>query len=112
MSADNWAHCPRCARRGCDKLDEREAAVQASYGRVPVEEFDEARRQHAGAVNVFKRRERTFREGYEISGAETGAVTVEYSGHCTKCKLSLSFNFTEPIPGLDCPPPQPPRRVT
>jgi hypothetical protein len=101
MSADNWAYCPRCTQHGQARLDQRAAAVQASYGKIPVEEFDEARRQHAAAVKAFEQRDQTFREDYEISGAETGAVTVGYSGSCTKCKLSLSFNFTEPIPGLD-----------
>jgi hypothetical protein len=101
MSADKWAYCPRCTQQGQTKLDKRAAAVQASYGKVPVEEFDEARRQHAGAVNVFERRERTFREDYEITGADTGVVTVGYSGSCTRCGLRLDFTDVHPIPGLD-----------
>lgn len=101
MGADNWAYCPRCTQQGRAKLDKRAAAIQASYGKIPVEEFDEARRQHAAAVKAFEQRERTFREDYEISGADTGTVTVGYSGSCAKCRLSLEFTDTHPIPGLD-----------
>lgn len=38
-------------------------------------------------------------EDYEITGADTGIVTVGYSGSCTVCKLSLDFTETHPIPG-------------
>ena len=101
MSADNWAYCPRCTQRGQAKLDKQATAVQASYGKIPVDEFDEARRQHAAAVLKFGQRERTFREDYEIYGADTGIVMVGYSGSCTKCGLILNFTDTHPIPGLD-----------
>jgi hypothetical protein len=100
MSADNWAHCPRCTQREQAKLDERAAAVQASYGKVPVEEFDEARRQHAEAVKAFERRSCTFREDYSITGADTGTVTVSYSGRCSVCRINLRFTDTHPIPQL------------
>jgi hypothetical protein len=101
MSADNWAHCPRCTQQGQAKLDERGATVNAQYGKIPVDEFDEARRQYAAVVLKFEQRERTFREDYEVHGAKTGIVTVEYAGHCTKCKLSLNFTDVHTIPGLD-----------
>jgi hypothetical protein len=99
MSADNWAYCPRCTARQQALLDQQADAVDAKYGKVPVEKFDQARRQHAEAVAAFARRERTFREDYEITGADTGIVTVSYSGSCTKCKLSLKFTDTHAIPG-------------
>jgi hypothetical protein len=99
MSASNWARCPRCTAVGLKALDERNAAVQSSYGKVPVDQFDEARRQHAQAVAEFERRHNTFREDYEIYGAEEGTVTVEYSGKCTECGLSLNFTDKRAIEG-------------
>lgn len=100
MSASSWARCPRCAAAGLKALAERAAAVQASYGTVPVDEFDEARRQHAEAVTEFERRRNTFREDYEVYGAEDGVITVEYSGRCSECGLSLKFTDKRPIPGV------------
>ncbi len=40
-----------------------------------------------------------FREDYEVYGAETGTVTVEYNGECQRCGLKLSFTTEHPIPG-------------
>ncbi len=99
MSADNWADCPRCTQRGQAKLDERQAAINAVYGKMSVELFDEIRRDHAGDVKAFEQRERTFREDYEIDGAEDGIVKVSYHGQCTKCGLALTFTDEHPIPG-------------
>jgi hypothetical protein len=42
----------------------------------------------------------TFREDYEIYGAEDGTVTVTYSGSCQSCGLSLSFRDDREIPGV------------
>ena len=39
-----------------------------------------------------------FREDYEICGAETGTVTVEYRGECQRCGLLLTFTAEHPIP--------------
>lgn len=39
-----------------------------------------------------------FREDYEIYGAETGVVTVSYSGACCLCGLSLCFEYRKSIP--------------
>lgn len=39
-----------------------------------------------------------FREEYGIYGAETGTVTVEYSGECQRCGLVLKFTDLHPIP--------------
>lgn len=103
MSADNWAQCPRCTKRGREALEARNTAVQASYGQVPVEEFDEARRQHAQAVAEFERRHPTFREDYEIYGAESGVVTAEYSGSCEACGLRLTFIHQHLIPEWESP---------
>jgi hypothetical protein len=101
VSADNWAQCPRCTAAGLKALEARNAAVHAGYGTVPVDEFDEARRQHAAAVAKFEQRQPTFREDYEIDGAEDGVITVRYRGGCRECGLGLSFTDERPIPGLE-----------
>lgn len=98
MSADNWAMCPRCTAIATAKFEARDAAIQATYGTVPVNEFDAARNALADDRAAFDRRHATFREDYEIYGAETGVVTVSYSGSCTECRLELSFTEQHPIP--------------
>jgi len=98
MSADNWAQCPRCASAGLAKLQARGEALQASYGAVPLDEFDAARSALEADRSAFDRRSPTFREDYEIYGAETGVVTVGYSGSCQKCGLELDFTEEHPIP--------------
>lgn len=97
MSADNWAQCPRCISIGTAKLEERNAVIQSSYGIVPVADFDEARRTLEADRAAFERRDPTFREDYEIYGAETGTVTVSYSGFCSECGLKLKFTEDHPI---------------
>lgn len=103
MSASNWAQCPRCTVRGQLKLRARDAEIQASYGVVPVEDFDEARRALAADTAAFEKRHPTFREDYEIYGAETGSIKVSYGGSCTHCGLSLSFDHDHLIPDWDTP---------
>ena len=85
------------------QLDEREAEVQASYGTMSIEAFDEARKVIADATSAFERRRPTFREDYEITDAETGMVTVSYRGECQVCHLSLAFTTEHPIPDWDKP---------
>lgn len=98
MSASHWATCPRCRRRGHTEYETKLAKVMASYGKVPVGEFDEARRSLAspGADQL-----QTFREDYDINGADDGEVVVDYSGSCTKCGLRLGFTVRKPIPEVD-----------
>lgn len=93
MSASNWAFCPRCMQGRAEALAFREAEVQAMYGRVPVEEFDAARRslEAAKLEGIREERDETFREDYEIWGAEGGVVKVRYRGACESCGLSLAF---------------------
>jgi len=98
MSADNWAQCPRCAAVATAQFKARDAAIQASYGVVPVHEFDTARAALAADMAAFDKREPTFREDYGIFGAETGTVTVSYGGCCEVCGLSLDFSEQHPIP--------------
>lgn len=101
MSADNWTKCPRCTERAAAELKKIEDAVDALYGTVPVEEFDAARAMLEKKREKNVNREETFREDYEIFGAEDGVVTVGYRGACTACGLTLSFEENHPIPDVD-----------
>lgn len=103
MSADNWTHCPRCTAREEKRLDLREIDVQALYGTVSVEEFDQARSDLAAERTKFGVRPENFREDYEIYGAKTGTVSVGYSGECQDCGLRLSFQEEHPIPDWNKP---------
>ena len=98
MSADNWAVCPRCVTRAKKTEADQLAKVMATYGKIPVAEFDAAR---AAIKPVRDEDHRTFREDYEISGASDGDVTVDYSGGCSTCGLRLNFKEHHPIPGAE-----------
>ncbi len=93
MSADNWAVCPQCESKAKAEAQAKRAEVMASYGAVSVDEFDTARAalvdEHA---ENFAEQFRTFRENYEIYGAETGEIMVHYSGGCGVCSLSCKFD--------------------
>jgi hypothetical protein len=67
MSADNWAQCPQCL----NKAEESDAPI-------PVVGW-------------------TFREDYDISGAESGTIHVEYRGRCYECGAHCRFQFTAPV---------------
>lgn len=95
MSASNWAVCPRCFSRARAAEAEQLAAVMATYGKVPVEEFDQAR---AAVTTPSPEDFCTFREDYEIFGAKEGTVVVDYSGSCRQCGLELSFTDKHPLP--------------
>jgi len=99
MSADNWTHCPRCTRRKAALIEAKRRALPKLYGIGSVEEFEIARAEVLEAQTAYERRDMTFRGDYEISGAETGVVTVNYMGSCTECGLSLEFDYRRGIPG-------------
>ena len=103
MSASNWAVCPRCLRRATVAHDKQVVTVMATYGTVTVEEFDQAR---AAIEPVRDADYATFREDYEIHGAETGTVKVGYAGECDTCGLSLDFHDKHEIPGASDTPEQ------
>ena len=94
MSASNWAQCPCCLYNAERAVQESAETVAALYGKVPIEKYVAARAAQlveAPAVG------RSFREDYEVYGASSGTVTVRYSGICTACGLSLSFEHEHPL---------------
>jgi len=103
MGADNWAHCPRCTVRKWAELNKRRIKINSMYGTVPVDEFDAARQALSVIEAEAENARPTFREDYEIYGADTGAVTVSYRGECQVCGLELSLREEHPIPGVDIP---------
>lgn len=101
MSADNWAICPRCKARRRREADEAHARVLAQYGKIDFVDFDRLRERAAKAEEAATSssdRYRTFREDYEITGAESGVVTVSYSGRCNTCSLAWTFGSEHPLP--------------
>lgn len=100
MSASSWTHCPRCTAAEVAQLALQAARVQEMYGTVPIAEFDKARSELALERGNLVRREKTFREDYEITGAQDGVVRVDYAGTCTECGLQLLFNDVHPLPGF------------
>lgn len=99
MSADNWATCPRCMKRREAETENAEIDVAASYGEVPLDEWEEMRRRQSDLIAAEPNR--TLREDYEFHGASDGEVIAEYSASCDICDLRVSFTHQHPIKGLD-----------
>ncbi len=96
MSASNWAICPHCVKRAEDARAAQIAATGASYGTVPEQDYIEA----VKAISDVRPEDyRTFREDYEIYGAQDGEVIVDYAGSCEKCDAHLRFTDRHAIPG-------------
>jgi hypothetical protein len=96
MSADNWAVCPRCKIKRDSEIQAEMNRVAASYGNVPVEEFDAARSLLADKINTIP--DRTFREDYEFYGVEDGTLHISYSGNCGVCGLTFTHQSEHPLP--------------
>ena len=95
MSADNWAQCPKCAQKRTDLAIEAERELHESYGVIPADKWMQLRAD----LEAIKAREpdASFREDYEIYGAEDGVVTVSYSGACMVCDLNIKFKEEHPL---------------
>jgi hypothetical protein len=92
MSADNWEICPRCLFRARREAQDAYDKVMATYGQVPLDEFDAAR---AELKPVEDEDYRTLREDYEFYGADEGTVRADYRCGCTVCGLSGSLKASE-----------------
>lgn len=96
MGADNWTTCSNCAEVKASELQAATKALRDSYGKVPLNEFDAAReRLHEKFFATPP--DSTWREDYEIFGANEGTVQVNYKGGCTKCKHSCEFQHFQDI---------------
>lgn len=93
MSADNWAICPRCKDIAEVEKMRQHQEVASSYGIVPVAEFDALRAEANEPIDL----QYTFREDYEIFGAEDGVVQVRYEGECQVCHVGTKFDFSQGV---------------
>ena len=98
MSADNWAVCARCVADHTAELERLRKEAEDSYGKVSAEEYHRRLDSIPYARSPDYRQFQTFREDYEIMGAEEGVVRVSYVGSCTNCGTSLTFTDEHPIP--------------
>lgn len=102
MSADKWSVCPRCLRQGRDFLVGVLEKLKASYGRVSLAEYEDAREKYEDLVSQHAKLKSTFRSDYEVYGPdEDGVITVTYRGGCNVCKLSLNFKESRTIPEVN-----------
>lgn len=100
MSADQWSRCPKCTKARLANFENLERQVNDSYGKVPVEEFDRARAHlEAERLKLESDKFRTWREDFDVTGAEDGTVQFDYRGSCSVCRLELKFVFEQDIPG-------------
>jgi hypothetical protein len=102
VSANNWVVCPRCKRDREAHIRNLQQKVNAAYGSLPIEAFDDLRAavdgEKAGKLDA------TLREDWEIYGADDGVVKVDYSSFCNVCGLRVTFEFAYPIPDVTEPP--------
>lgn len=99
MGVSNSTICPRCKRRHEKEGVRLRAEAEAAYGNVPRDQFATLETRASEAAFAYKITD--FREDYEISGADDGAVQVTYSGCCRKCKLAVTLDHAHPIDGID-----------
>lgn len=97
MSADNWAVCPRCKKNEMNAISALDREVEMSYGEIPIDDFLVLRNKAIDRRKALPDRVATFREDYEIYGAEDGAINISYSGSCKDCGLKLKFNDYRPM---------------
>lgn len=87
MSADGRRQCPRCKDRARTAAEEAAARVAEMYGRVPVDEYEQARAALLTPEAAVAAVREAFREDYEFYGADEGTVTADYGGECQDCGL-------------------------
>jgi len=95
VSADNWTQCPRCLKRRAMEVENKQTQLDASYGKVPLGRFDSMR--HELETLKTDKVDETFREDYEIVGADEGTVEVIYRGSCGTCNLRTDFKHHHEI---------------
>lgn len=93
MIVDNWAICPQCLHEAEKASDERLRAVEEGYGVIPREEWEALRAKAEESIDPESLR--TFREDWDIYGADEGVVNIHYSGGCGKCGTRAKFQYAE-----------------
>lgn len=97
MSADNWAICPRCKLNEENAIKALDYKIEQDYGKVSIDDFIVMRLEAQQRREALPNRMATFREDYEIYGAEDGAIEVNYRGSCKDCGLTMKFTDYRPM---------------
>lgn len=103
MSADNWTTCHGCDLAAQQEVEKQRSIIADKYGTVKYAEYERVRSEAEKNIEWILRQSRgeTFREDYEIHGADEGTVHVSYSGKCTECGYGISFETEHPIGGKE-----------
>ena len=94
MSASHWAVCPQCKVLAAREAHDAMQAVADAYGKVTADEYQAMLTQ---AVLQPRTVVPTLAEYYEITGAETGTIKVDYGAGCGACGLRVSFSHSHQI---------------
>jgi hypothetical protein len=97
MSADNWAVCPRCKLNEENAIKALDYRIEKEYGKISIDDFLVLRNEAQQRREGLPLQKATFREDYEIFGAEDGAIEINYSGSCKCCGLSMKFTDYRPM---------------
>lgn len=95
MSADNWAVCPRCKLNEMNAVKALDYRVENEYGKISIDDFLVLRNEAQQRREALPKQESSFREDYEIYGAEEGTIQVEYRGSCKYCGLVTKFTYSQ-----------------
>ena len=92
MSPRNWRECPACVQKEKDRTKAAETALEAAYGKVTREKYEEMKKECE-----YQDVEESLREYYEIKPTNDGVFYVSYSCSCDNCGIEHSFKHTEDI---------------
>lgn len=109
MSANSHIQCPNCRALNQQKIQTLEQRIADAYGTVSRTEFEKLI-QELEALKITALSE-SLAQYYEIFGADSGTVEVDYSARCTVCEYAVSFRHSHelmpqplPEPVLDLKP--------
>lgn len=103
MSASNWSICPICWQKEQDHLADLRRRLADDYGKIPLTEYEELRREVDLPRPSLKA---TFREDYEVippdrhgEGLDMSMVVeILYGGSCTVCSARVpAFSVELPV---------------
>jgi hypothetical protein len=93
MSADRWSDCPKCKWKADKERVAIEKEARNSYGKVPVEVFENLKRKASGLCATSS----TLREEWQI-GITEGEFYIRYSASCGAPGCDFEYRYT-----LDAP---------
>jgi len=96
MSANNWTVCPRCTQTYVSKIARAKQALNDSYGKVPIEEYERLLENLQTAQKENEEEPETLREDYE-QGIYNGHYRVSYSGSCENCGFEFEYKFEKEV---------------